>query len=231
MNDSHDHAPAGPARVVLAKRKNAGIHVTLLWAEDTNSVAVLVHDDSTRRPVRTERRTRRQRTRHRRAPVRVRRVAWHRLSARRPEARGVTYPSSSKPVKEACIRCGRRIAALLWRPRLDALPRLQMMSHRSSRTTAENSSCTGRASDRSANDPRRGHRRFASDEPGYAKAAISFLVRPERGGSRVITETRVAGTSQTQRECCCATGVRPARERRDPQELARRDPPPRGSRD
>jgi hypothetical protein len=32
MNDSHDHAPAGPARVVLAKRKNAGIHVTLLWA-------------------------------------------------------------------------------------------------------------------------------------------------------------------------------------------------------
>jgi hypothetical protein len=33
------------------------------------------------------------------------------------------------------------------------------------------------------------------DEPGYAKAAISFLVFPERGGSRVITETRVAGTS------------------------------------
>lgn len=33
------------------------------------------------------------------------------------------------------------------------------------------------------------------DEPGYAKAAISFLVRPERGGSRVTTETRVLGTS------------------------------------
>jgi hypothetical protein len=33
------------------------------------------------------------------------------------------------------------------------------------------------------------------DELGYAKAAISFLVRAERGGSRVITETRVAGTS------------------------------------
>lgn len=32
-------------------------------------------------------------------------------------------------------------------------------------------------------------------DPGYAKAAIAFLVRPERGGSRVITETRVAGTS------------------------------------
>jgi hypothetical protein len=47
MNDSHDHATAGPARVVLAKRKNAGIHVALLWAEDTNAVAVLVRDDST----------------------------------------------------------------------------------------------------------------------------------------------------------------------------------------
>jgi hypothetical protein len=33
------------------------------------------------------------------------------------------------------------------------------------------------------------------DEPGYAKAAISFVVRPERGGSRVVTETRVAATS------------------------------------
>ena len=32
-------------------------------------------------------------------------------------------------------------------------------------------------------------------EPGYAKAAISFMVRAERGGSRVITETRVLGTS------------------------------------
>ena len=32
-------------------------------------------------------------------------------------------------------------------------------------------------------------------EPGYAKAAIAFFGHPERGGSRVITETRVAGTS------------------------------------
>jgi hypothetical protein len=31
-------------------------------------------------------------------------------------------------------------------------------------------------------------------EPGYAKAAIAFLIRPG-GGSRVITETRVVGTS------------------------------------
>jgi hypothetical protein len=32
-------------------------------------------------------------------------------------------------------------------------------------------------------------------EPGYAKAAIAFLVHPERDGSRVTTETRVVGTS------------------------------------
>ena len=34
-------------RVVLASRKNAGIRVKLLWAADTNTVAVLVRDDST----------------------------------------------------------------------------------------------------------------------------------------------------------------------------------------
>jgi hypothetical protein len=45
MDDSHDQAPAGPARVVLAERKNAGIQVTLLWTEDTDTVAVLVRDD------------------------------------------------------------------------------------------------------------------------------------------------------------------------------------------
>jgi hypothetical protein len=45
MDDSHDHAPAGHARVVLAERKNAGIQVTLLWTEDTDTVAVLVRDD------------------------------------------------------------------------------------------------------------------------------------------------------------------------------------------
>ena len=47
MNDSHDHATTDPARVVLAKRTNAGIQVTLLWAQDTNAVAVLVRDDNT----------------------------------------------------------------------------------------------------------------------------------------------------------------------------------------
>ena len=45
MNDSHDHTPAGPARVVLATRKNAGLQVTLLWTQDTNAVAVVVRDD------------------------------------------------------------------------------------------------------------------------------------------------------------------------------------------
>ena len=47
LNDTLDHALAGPARVVLAERKNAGIQVTLLWAEDTDAVAVLVRDEGT----------------------------------------------------------------------------------------------------------------------------------------------------------------------------------------
>jgi hypothetical protein len=45
MTAPHGHELVGPARVVLAKRKNAGIDVTLLWAEDTNAVAVLVRDE------------------------------------------------------------------------------------------------------------------------------------------------------------------------------------------
>jgi hypothetical protein len=45
MNSSHDHTRTSSARVVLAKRSNAGVQVTLLWAEDTNAVAVLVHDE------------------------------------------------------------------------------------------------------------------------------------------------------------------------------------------
>jgi hypothetical protein len=47
MNDFYDTALAGSARVVLAKRKNAGVQVTLLWAEDTNTVAVFVRDHGT----------------------------------------------------------------------------------------------------------------------------------------------------------------------------------------
>jgi hypothetical protein len=34
----------------------------------------------------------------------------------------------------------------------------------------------------------------AFDEPASAKAALNFIVRAERGGSRVLTETRIAGT-------------------------------------
>ena len=45
MSDSNGHEPVGAARVVLAKRKNAGIGVTLLWAQDTNAVSVLVRDE------------------------------------------------------------------------------------------------------------------------------------------------------------------------------------------
>jgi hypothetical protein len=45
MNSSHDHTRTSSARVVLAKRSNAGVQVTLLWAEDTNAVAVLVRDE------------------------------------------------------------------------------------------------------------------------------------------------------------------------------------------
>jgi hypothetical protein len=36
---------------------------------------------------------------------------------------------------------------------------------------------------------------IAFAEPGYAKGALSFVVTPERGGSRVVTETRVWCTS------------------------------------
>jgi hypothetical protein len=32
------------------------------------------------------------------------------------------------------------------------------------------------------------------DEPGYAKAALNFTVRPEGTGSRIATETRIVGT-------------------------------------
>ena len=45
MNRRHDQTPADPARVVLAQRSNAGVQVTLLWAEGTNAVAVLVSDE------------------------------------------------------------------------------------------------------------------------------------------------------------------------------------------
>jgi hypothetical protein len=44
------------------------------------------------------------------------------------------------------------------------------------------------------NRPRETHDFAAFDEPGYAKAAMNFTVKPERGGSRITTETRIVGT-------------------------------------
>lgn len=41
MSGSDNHKP----RVVLARRRNGGLRVTLLWAAETNTVAVLVRDD------------------------------------------------------------------------------------------------------------------------------------------------------------------------------------------
>jgi hypothetical protein len=47
MSDA-DHLPrTGLARVVLARRESAGIQVMLLWAKDTNAVAVLIRDEVT----------------------------------------------------------------------------------------------------------------------------------------------------------------------------------------
>jgi hypothetical protein len=43
MRSSDNHEP----RVVLASRKNTGIRVTLLWAAETNTTAVLVRDEGT----------------------------------------------------------------------------------------------------------------------------------------------------------------------------------------
>jgi hypothetical protein len=47
MSDSDRHASTGLSRVVLARRKNAGLHVTLLWAAETNALAVLIRDVKT----------------------------------------------------------------------------------------------------------------------------------------------------------------------------------------
>jgi hypothetical protein len=44
MSGIDDHPPARRTRVVLARRRNAGTRVTLLWAVDTNAVSVHVRD-------------------------------------------------------------------------------------------------------------------------------------------------------------------------------------------
>jgi hypothetical protein len=47
MSGFDDQQQSRRGRVELASRNNAGIHVTLLWAEHTNTVALVVCDDST----------------------------------------------------------------------------------------------------------------------------------------------------------------------------------------
>jgi hypothetical protein len=44
------------------------------------------------------------------------------------------------------------------------------------------------------NRPRETDDFAAFDEPGYAKAAMNFTVRPDGDGSRITTETRIVGT-------------------------------------
>jgi hypothetical protein len=84
MSGSDNHKP----RVVLASRRNGGLRVTLLWAADTNTVAVRVRDDITN-AVRVARRAGSQPNGRLRAPVRARRAARRRLSDRGPAAGGL----------------------------------------------------------------------------------------------------------------------------------------------
>jgi hypothetical protein len=44
MTGSMTHSPGSAERVVLAQRTSGGITVTLLWAPETDAVAVHVHD-------------------------------------------------------------------------------------------------------------------------------------------------------------------------------------------
>jgi hypothetical protein len=44
MTSFEDHPSVRRPRVVLARRRNAGTRVTLLWAVDTNAVSVRVRD-------------------------------------------------------------------------------------------------------------------------------------------------------------------------------------------
>jgi hypothetical protein len=94
MNDSHDHAPAGPAaRRVLAERKNAGIQVTLLWAQEPNAVSVRVRDDCTADEFELSVETGANALDTFEHPYAY--AAWRRLSARRPQRRGVTSGAAS----------------------------------------------------------------------------------------------------------------------------------------
>jgi hypothetical protein len=47
MSSSDLHFATGHTRRELARRANCGVEVMLVWAEDTNAVAVHVRDDRT----------------------------------------------------------------------------------------------------------------------------------------------------------------------------------------
>jgi hypothetical protein len=112
MNGSYNHAPAGPAaRRVLAERKNAGIQVTLLWAQDTNAVSVLVRDDGTDDEFELSVETGANALDTVAHPVRVRRMAWRRPWAWRPQRRGVTSGAAS-PVYNNTPGAAGRLRAL-----------------------------------------------------------------------------------------------------------------------
>jgi len=112
MNDSHDHATEGPARIVLAERKNAGIQVTLLWAEDTNAVAVLVRDDGSDEQFELSVEPGADALDTFEHPYAH--AARRGVDFRLPEARGVTASPASELAKQTCNWCGRRIATVLW---------------------------------------------------------------------------------------------------------------------
>jgi hypothetical protein len=85
MCGSDNHKP----RVVLASRRNGGLRVTLLWAADTNTVAVRVRDDNTDEQFELLVEADAKPDGCLRAPVRARSMARRRLPDRRPAAGGL----------------------------------------------------------------------------------------------------------------------------------------------
>jgi hypothetical protein len=85
---------------------------------------------------------------------------------------------------------GRRMAPSLSGPVLDAFRRAGFVEL----------GAVGRFWSPSGNQPLRTIRNrddfVAFAEPGYAKAAMSFVVEPSGAGSRVVTETRIVGTDE-----------------------------------
>lgn len=95
---------------------------------------------------------------------------------------------------------GRRMAPSLSGPVLDAFRRAGFVDL-GGRAGAELAlGAVGRFWSPSGNQPLRTIRNrddfVAFAEPGYAKAAMSFVVEPSGAGSRVVTETRIVGTDE-----------------------------------